>query len=162
MDLAFRLANLLVLPAWFLLVFFPHRGLTRWTAAVVVPALIAIGYLTLFVEGLLAPTFPGDPAAAAHSQALQNLFANPTLADIKVLFSDERTLVVGWMHYLAFDLLVAGWIARDARRVGLRHVFIVPSLLCTLMLGPAGWLSYMAIKLVAGKPLTPEDSTSET
>ena len=65
-----------------------------------------------------------------------------TLAGVALLFSNPWLLLAGWMHYLAFDLLVGSWEVRDARERGIPHLLVVPCLLLTFMFGPAGWLLY--------------------
>ena len=43
-----------------------------------------------------------------------------SLADVALLFSNPWLLLAGWIHYLAFDLLVGSWEARDARERGIQ------------------------------------------
>ena len=69
-----------------------------------------------------------------------------TLAGVATLFSNPWLLLAGWLHYLAFDLLIGTWEARDARDRGVPHLFVVPCLFLTLMFGPAGWLLYMGLR----------------
>lgn len=69
-----------------------------------------------------------------------------TLADVARLFESRGLLLAGWVHYLAFDLLVGAWIRGEALRTGVPHVLVVPSLLLTFLLGPLGWLVFMAFR----------------
>ena len=55
-------------------------------------------------------------------------------------------LLAGWIHYLAFDLLIGSWEVRDARELGIPHLFVVPCLFLTFMFGPAGWLLYRGVR----------------
>jgi hypothetical protein len=68
-----------------------------------------------------------------------------TLSGVASLFANPWLLLAGWVHYLAFDLLVGTWEARDARERGLPHLLLVPCLVLTFLLGPAGWLLYMTV-----------------
>ncbi|MCA9606244.1 MAG: DUF4281 domain-containing protein, partial [Myxococcales bacterium] len=54
-----------------------------------------------------------------------------------------------WLHYLIFDLFVGAWEVRDAERLGLSHLFVVPSLVLTLMFGPVGLMSWLAVRAIA-------------
>lgn len=54
------------------------------------------------------------------------------------LSTDTGPKALRWIHYLAFDLLVGSWEARDARDRGVPHVFVVPCLILTLSLWPGG------------------------
>jgi Domain of unknown function (DUF4281) len=49
---------------------------------------------------------------------------------------------------LAFDLLVGSWIVRDARERGIAHLLLLPSLALTFLFGPAGWLSYLIVRVL--------------
>ena len=71
-----------------------------------------------------------------------------TLASIGVLFSNPWLLLAGWVHYLAFDLLIGSWELEDSRERGIPHLIVVPCLLLTFMLGPAGWLLYRIVRSV--------------
>jgi hypothetical protein len=127
----FSIANLIAVAAWFALVILPGR---RWVTEIVtstaVPLLFAIVYV-----GIVATTFGRTPGGFS------------TLADVATLFRSPWALLAGWIHYLAFDLLVGTWEARDAREHGVPHLLLVPCLLLTFLFGPAGWLLYRAVRL---------------
>ena len=55
-------------------------------------------------------------------------------------------MLAGWIHFLAFDLMVGLCIATDAARVGMVHWWRLPVLLLTPMFWPAGLLLYLAIR----------------
>jgi hypothetical protein len=79
-----------------------------------------------------------------------NFFGSPggfsSLPDVALLFSNPWLLLAGWTHYLAFDLLVGTWEARDARDRGVSHLLLVPCLVLTFLFGPAGWLLYQGLR----------------
>ena len=126
----FALANTVAVLGWVLLALLPGR---RWVTDVVtgkaVPMLFAVLYIAIVVT-----TFGG--AAGSFS----------TLHGVATLFGDPWLLLAGWLHYLAFDLLIGTWEARDARERGVPHVLLVPCLFLTLMFGPGGWLLYMGVR----------------
>jgi hypothetical protein len=86
------------------------------------PAFFAALYI-----GIVITTFFGAEGSFATLDGAATLFSNPWL------------LLAGWLHYLAFDLVIGTWEARDARERGIPHLLLVPCLLLTLMFGPAGW-----------------------
>jgi hypothetical protein len=61
-----------------------------------------------------------------------------SLSQVATLFTSRWALLAGWTHYLAFDLLVGSWEARDARAHGIPHWLVLPCLFLTFMFGPAG------------------------
>ena len=137
-DQIFTLANLVAVAGWVLLAVFPGRP---WVAnaitAVVVPSLLAVTYVVL-----IALHWGGSEGGFGSLEQVAQLFANPWL------------LLAGWVHYLAFDLFVGAWEARDARTHGIPHWLVLPCLFLTFMFGPAGWLLYMSVRTVRRRVLT--------
>ena len=62
------------------------------------------------------------------------------------MFQSHGVLVAGWIHYLAFDLFIGAWEVRDAQANRVPHLLVVPCLLLTFMLGPAGLLLYLVLR----------------
>jgi len=129
-DQIFSIVNLVATVAWVLLAALPRQ---RWVAGVVtsivVPALLAVVYIAIVVT-----TFGSSPGGFSTLPAVATLFSNPW------------ALLAGWIHYLAFDLLVGSWEVRDARDRGVPHVLVLPCLVLTFLFGPAGWLLYMSVR----------------
>ncbi len=69
-----------------------------------------------------------------------------SLEEVALFFEDPYLLVAGWVHYLAFDLFIGAWEVRDARRLGLHHLIIIPCLLLTFLAGPTGLLLYFILR----------------
>jgi hypothetical protein len=69
-----------------------------------------------------------------------------SIAEVRALFMSDPVLVAGWVHYLAFDLLVGLWIVDAASKVGMSRWIQGPILLLTFMFGPAGFSSFVIIK----------------
>ena len=141
MDALFSLASTLVLPVWLALAVAPTHRWTQWAAALVVPALLAVAYVGVFALTIIEPSGVGGGFGS--------------LDEVAALFSDRRSLLAGWIHYLAFDLFVGAWEARDAERSGVPRWALVPCLVLTFMLGPAGLLFYLAARAVARRRLAP-------
>lgn len=132
-DQLFRIANLIVLPGWLALLLAPiRRGLAIGIARAAA-ALAAGLYVVLLVRGVALG--PGLPEGAGLT----------TLAGVEALLSTRAAILGGWVHFLAFDLFVASWIAEDSPKAGVPHALVVPALLLTLMAGPAGLLFYLLL-----------------
>lgn len=69
-----------------------------------------------------------------------------SLAAVAALFRSPWLLLAGWVHYLAFDLFVGSWIARDASARGVSRWLVLPLLPLTLMFGPAGLLAWLILR----------------
>lgn len=122
----YSVINAVAALAWLLLAVLPGaRWATALVAGLVVPAGFAVSYLLI-----VATTFWSADGSFATLGGVATLFQNPWL------------LLAGWLHYLAFDLLIGSWEVRDARKRGIPHLFVVPCLFLTFMFGPVGWLLY--------------------
>jgi hypothetical protein len=141
LETAFTIANLAVLPGWIALFGFPRWRWTPTLSGVVIPVLMALAYVGIIGVGLTRPA-QGSPASLT------------TLAGVKALFADDLTVLGGWVHYLAFDLVAASWEHRDSRRLGIPHGALVPCLFLTLMLGPLGFLCYLVVRALLRRTLT--------
>ncbi len=62
------------------------------------------------------------------------------------LFEEPEAVMAGWIHYLVFDLFIGAWEVRDARRLKIPHLAVVPCLVLTFMLGPVGLLLYLILR----------------
>ncbi len=129
-ETIFSIANTLALVSWLLLAILPRFRVTR---AVVlngtVPLLLSAAYLVIIVM------FFGTSEGSFSS-----------LAGVMQLFTNPWTVLAGWLHYLAFDLFVGAWEVRDAQKHGVPHLLVIPCLFFTFMLGPIGYLMYVAIR----------------
>ncbi|MGB1318883.1 MAG: ABA4-like family protein [Flavobacteriales bacterium] len=135
--LLFKIANVSVVPAWLLLIILPRHKIT--TAAVhsyLYPAVLGVLYTVLMVV-----SWGGE----GGMDSLENL---------KLSFGRDEILVLGWVHYLVFDLFIGAWIVRDSKSNGIAHWKIIPSLLFTLFAGPIGLLSYLFLRGIYTKKLT--------
>ena len=104
-DQLFSVLNLMTLAAWLPLVFLPRLRWTRTRLPVVMPLLLAAIYVVLVA------------ATLARSEG-----GFSSLTGVRTLFDNPWVLLAGWTHYLAFDLFIGGWEARDAERRGIPHL----------------------------------------
>lgn len=135
-ETLFWIAHLPALVGWVVLLAAPLVGPRAVTIARVAATLLALGYLVIF---LFEP------------QGLRALASDYSLRAVGSLFADPRLLLLGWVHYLAFDLWVASWEAEEGRRLGISHAWVAPSMFLTFMLGPLGLLLFLAIRALHGR-----------
>jgi hypothetical protein len=138
----FSLASSAVVPGWLLLVFLPRW---KWTTRLVTGVLLP-GLLGLLYAYLIATRWAGSEGGFS------------SLADVKRLFENPGLLLAGWVHYLAFDLFVGTWEVRDARRLALPHLLVVPCLVLTFLFGPLGLLLYFGLRGLLRRRLLLEDA----
>ena len=132
LETIFGLASTLAMIGWVVLILLPRRWrLVNMLPSVVLPMLLSLAY--------------GAIIMVSFSQSDGGGFSS--LAAVKQLFTNDAALLAGWIHYLAFDLFVGSWIARQSDQMGLSRLIQAPILLLTFMLGPLGFLVF---KLTAG------------
>ena len=130
-DQLFWIAHLPAFVGWIALLALPL--IRRWAVPVarLSAVLLALFYLFLF---LAAP------------DGLRSLARDYSLGGVGALFADPRLMLLGWVHYLAFDLWVASWEAEEGQRLGIPHALLAPCYFLTFMLGPLGLLLFLAIR----------------
>jgi hypothetical protein len=126
----FGFTNAISLIAWALLILGP-RG--PRTAAIIL----------YFGVGLLCLTY-----AAMFIAQFETVFGGDFtgIAGIRALFANDGGIVLGWTHYLAFDLFIGQWIAKDADHKGFSRLAQATILLLTLFAGPIGLLTWLMIR----------------
>ena len=138
-ELILKVLNVPVLLGWLAMVVAPRARVTRWVLeSDVLPLVIGGLYL-----GKVVPHLPG----------LLSQF--DTLEHIGAALQLPGMLLAGWIHYLAFDFLVGRVVLADAQRRGIPHLLVVPCLLLTFMMGPAGYLAYAGVRLASRRFLPP-------
>jgi len=135
MDWAFVFSavNMMALIAWVVLIALP-----RWPALLAAVLYLGVGLLCLVygvsLIGLLSGVIPNPQGGGADFT---------TIEGVRSVFASDAGVTIGWTHYLAFDLFVGLWIARDADAKNISRFLQAPVLLATLMAGPLGlgiWL----------------------
>jgi hypothetical protein len=130
LETLFSICSRFVLPGWLLLIVAPRwKGTTRLISSCLIPLPLACVYLWLIVT---------------HFRSSTGGFGS--LAQVAQLFANPYLLVAGWIHYLAFDLFIGSWEVRDAQRLSIHHLWVVPCLLLTFLLGPIGLLLYFVLR----------------
>jgi hypothetical protein len=73
-----------------------------------------------------------------------------TLANVKQLFQNDNAVLAGWIHYLAFDLLIGTHIVEQAKLYQVPRWLYVFALPLTFMFGPMGYLLFVIMKSFKG------------
>lgn len=137
----FGFTNGLAMLAWVLLAFFPRKPLTHSAVLYLGVALLCLVYTVCFALVLTGSVDPGLPAGAVAGEP-----GFGSIAAVRAIFASDGGVVIGWTHYLAFDLFTGLWIARDADAKGFSRVMQVPFLLVTFLAGPIGLLAWLLVR----------------
>ena len=142
-DQIFQLSNNLAMLGWLFLLIVPNW---KWTAKIVIGIIVtilAILYITFIVQAM-------NP---------EDMRSFGTLEGIMELFTNKKAVFAGWLHYLAFDLMVGIFIVNDAARSKVNRFLVIPCLLLTFMLGPTGLLLYLIIRWIRTRKYFVEPGT---
>jgi Domain of unknown function (DUF4281) len=141
-DMIFKLTNGIAMIGWLILWFAPRRPVLLSLVMYLGVGLLCLIYVICFT--LLLTGAAGDGGGAATFTAYD-------IPNIRKLFASDAGIVIGWTHYLAFDLFVGLWIARDADNKGFSRVAQIPILFGTLMAGPVGLLIWLMLREPAAR-----------
>ena len=128
----FQIFNLLALAGWVILasgVALKRPWLRDTLAGTYIPVALSAAYAILIVL-----FFFGAEGGFDSLENVQRLFTAPWVA------------LAGWVHYLAFDLLMGALIARGMEEQGLPSWPLMALLPLTFMFGPAGYLAFEILK----------------
>lgn len=139
----FATSNLWAMGAWILLIFLPRKELVLTIILYLGVALLCLAYLILMGLLLSGSVDPGG-TSAGHA-------GFSTITGIRALFATDAGVVIGWLHYLAFDLFVGLWIARDADAKSVNRFVQAPFLVATFVVGPVGLFLWLVFREPAAR-----------
>lgn len=125
----FHICTWLVLPGWLLLIVAPRWRWTQRIATFVLTLPLAALYLGLFLANWTPDVGFGS------------------LDQVYAVFQNPAFVLIGWIHYLVFDLFIGAWEVRDARAQQIPHLAVIPCLVLTFLVGPIGLLLYLLLRL---------------
>lgn len=135
-DEMFGLAGQAAMLGWLILIFLPRRPDSVWGPVLTaIPRFLIPFGLSLLYAGLAMTRFFQVEGGGYGS-----------LDEVAVLLGDREMLLAGWVHYLAFDLFIGGWIAVEADKLGMTRLIQAPILVLTFMFGPVGLALFLAMR----------------
>lgn len=134
-ETLFSICNMVAMVGWLFLIFLPRwRYSAGLITSVIIPTLLAVVYAVLVIPRM-AELWSSYGSLLSVAHMLQN----------------PGVLVAAWVHYLAFDLFIGSWAVRDAQRLGIHHLAVIPSLFLTFAFGPIGLLVYFQLRWFWGR-----------
>jgi hypothetical protein len=117
---------------WLLLIALSKWKVTKWLIQyTAVPILLSVIYC-IYIAGFFSIQGGGFNS----------------IQQVRTLFGNDNLLLAGWVHYLAFDLLIGFSILKSAQAKAVSHWLVIPCLALTFMFGPCGFLLYQIIQKV--------------
>ena len=131
--------TLTVAAFWLLLIVAPKW---IWTDRIVHTAIVPLA-LILWVLVLSAIAPPPPEGAGMGS-----------IKAVMLLIGGEYGTLTLWTLVMGWDLLAGAWLARDARRRGIHHAWVVACLVLTFVYGILGLVLYLLVRLALRGVLT--------
>lgn len=123
-ETLFSLLGPPTLAGWAILILAPRR----WAWVNSVPAFVIPAIFSALYAALVLTHFASTGGGYG------------TLAAVRQLMTSDWMLLAGWIHYLAFDMMIGAVMARRLDRVGLSRLLQAPLLVLIFLFGPAGFL----------------------
>jgi hypothetical protein len=131
----YKLVNVVAAIGWVILIFLPNWDLADSAIKYGIVVGLSVFYIyVLFIrKDIENEVYPKGTFTSL--EGVINLFKNP------------RNLLAGWVHYLAFDLMLGIFIKTQANEIGMSHFLQIPCFILTFMLGPVGYLLFVILQL---------------
>ena len=135
-TIVFSIASVIAMPMWVLMLFFSKWKVTRFLIDFkVIPLALAFMYAIYIFQ-------------AIQTSGMMDF---GSLTSVITLFTEENAVLAGWIHYLAFDLIVGMLVLDQNKELKINQLVMAPCLFLTFMLGPIGFLLFMIIKTIKKK-----------
>jgi hypothetical protein len=132
----FSIASMITMPMWILMIFLSKWKVTRFLIDFkVIPLALAFIYAIYIFQAI----------------QIGGMMDFGSLKSVMALFTEENAVLAGWVHYLAFDLLIGMWMLDQNKELRINQLIMAPCLFLTFMLGPIGFLLFMIIKTIKQK-----------
>jgi hypothetical protein len=144
-ELLYSAFTLTVSVLWLLLIVAPHW---LWTDRIVHSVLVplALGAWTIAL-GVLGPPMPAGAGVGSINAVM-------------LLVDGEHWTLTLWTLVMGWDLLAGAWLARDARRRGIHHAWVVACLALTFVYSIIGVVLYLLIRFALLRVLTMHETAS--
>jgi hypothetical protein len=140
-DAVFAFTNAVAMIGWVMLAVCPRKPAILSLILYAAVGLLCLTYAILFVVLFGNLVDPHRIAGAPPPDLLDY-----SVDGLRSLFLSDGGIVIGWTHYLAFDLFAGLWIAREADARGVGRLAQLPILFATLMAGPIGLLAWLGFR----------------
>ena len=143
-EMLYFWANFGILPFWLILIFFPNSNLSKYFVTSIFPILLLSGtYIFILYKSYLS-----------SYNFIDNFNLYLGFEELSDLFSNKSFLITFWIHFIAMNLFVGGWIVKDSQRLIINKILIILPLIFTYLIGPIGLLLYWLIRIFYAKNIS--------
>jgi len=143
-EMLYLWVNFGVLPFWLILIFFPQSHLCKYFVTSIFPITLLGGAYIFMLYQSYIDVYDFD----------KNFTLYLGIAELSELFSDTTFLMMFWIHFVAINLFVGGWILKDSQKFGVNRYLLGVPLIITYLIGPLGLFIYWFIRLFYAKRIS--------
>lgn len=126
-SVLFKIANSIALVGWIVMAVLHYRPLTYKIVFNGIVLLLCLLYASVIMWSFSEPKNGGSFSS---------------LEGVMTLFTNPKMVLAGWMHYLAFDMMVGLFIVKNSYENQISRWLVAPCLFFNFMFGPVGLLLY--------------------
>ena len=135
--------NFGVIPFWLMLIIIPNSKVTQILInSILLPLILSTTYVYLVYQTILLD----EPLFEIFKLYL-------SLDNLYTVFATENFLLIFWIHYVAINLFLGSWVARDGTKYNISHPFLFISLIFIYFAGPVGLVLYWFVRVFFAKRL---------
>ena len=140
-------ANFGAIPFWLMLLFIPNSKITQiFINSIIIPLLLGVTYCYIIYQTFLL------------DESILNIFKiHLNLDSLYTVFAAESFLLVFWLHFIALNLFLGLWVARDAVKYNISRSLVFVPLTLIYFTGPVGLILYWLIRVFFSKRLNFHD-----
>lgn len=132
-EQVFSIAGMMTMPMWILMILLPKWKVTRFLIDFkIIPLLLSVLYAVYIFLSI-------QEGGGLDFGSLDSVMK---------LFTAKNAVLAGWIHYLAFDLVVGMWMLDQNQKLKIHPILMAPCLFATFMLGPIGFMLFIIIKSI--------------
>ena len=129
--------NLGILPFWVMLLTIPNSKITQiFVNSIILPLILSACYLYIIYQAVLLD----EPLFDIFKLYL-------SLDDLYTIFATESFLIIFWIHFIALNLFLGSWMARDGVKYNMSRSLVFFPLLLVYFVGPVGLVVYWFIRI---------------
>ena len=142
-EMIYMWLNYGVLPMWVALIFVPNSKLSQiFITSIFLPLIFSVVYIYILFELV---------ALEENFLITFNLYLG--IDELINLFSNERFLLLFWIHFLAINLFLGSWVSKDSFKYNVPRILSSLCLIVIYFAGPLGLLIYWFLRIFFAKKI---------
>ena len=135
--------NFGILPFWLMLILIPNSRITQiFVNSIILPLILSVTYIYVINQAILLD----EPLLEIFKIYL-------TIENLYAVLATESFLLIFWIHFLALNLFLGSWVARDGIKYNIPKKLVFMPLIIIYFFGPAGLVFYWLFRIFYSKKL---------